>query len=272
MAQKVEQTVPKKGHLLRNLFLGVLLVIVIAAAAFYYLYLSGGIANLALQAMSNPSNLTALIQQKIGAITELKLGYLGSLKANVTLPLVGDPEITVPFNVSLLKYYNDTRVTVSLSGAQDLGIRNFSAVGILMNGGSTAYVCYNVENAGYTCANASNTSPLSMLKTLTKILNISQISNFAVSKVSPSFYNGASCWFVSGNGTVAVSAPWMSAQKAHVSFSACLSPTYYIPLYLNADIAPQSGSAINVTLRNVNMTQATSQAEVNTLPGPLGGT
>lgn len=271
MGQNAEKTVSRKGHLLRNMFLGGVLVIVIAAGAFYYLYLSGGIANAALQAMSNPSNLTALIQQKIGATKELNLGYLGSLRTNVTLP-AGDPIVTVPFNVGLLKYYNDTRITVSISGAQDLGIRNFSAVGISMNGGSTAYVCYNIGNAGYTCAKTSSNSLFVTLTDLTKFFNISQISNFKVSQVSPSFYNGTSCWFLSGNGTLVFATSWLNSRSAYARFSTCLSSAYYVPLYLNADLLPQNGSAINVTLRSVNITQATNQAGVTTLPGPLGST
>lgn len=257
----------KKRHIGRNIGLAILLILIVGGAAFYFLYLSGGETGAVYRALTNSSALGTLVTQQIASAPQLGVAYSGSITSNVTNLQGIDPQATLPFTAKYMRYYNNTRVEVSFMGDPEFGINNLSAIGISLDNGSTVYVCYNLNGAGYTCKMSSG-SPLQVVQNLTSAFNLSAISGFSVKQVYPSLYDGTPCWQVAGAFNVSGTGGILNG-KASVSFSSCLSSKYYLPLYLNATIAPPSGAPTIISVQNTNMSTATSLSQISSLPGPV---
>ena len=257
-----------KRHTGRKIGLAVLLIIILGGIAFYFAYLSGGIGTPAYHAATNSSSLKTALLQKIDSYPQLGINYIGSIGYNVNLG-GADPVIAVPINVSFLKYMNDERVSFSV-GALPVGgfgaYSNISAVGISIDNGSTVYACYRHASGPYSCFAATG-SPTQIFNNITNALNLSALSGFHLGIPTPSIYNGMPCWKAAGNLTL-YSTKGIFNGTAFVSYNTCISPTYYIPLVLNANITTSTNQfAVNLYVRNI--TQATSESEVTALPGPL---
>ena len=257
-----------KRHTGRKIGLAILLIIILGGAAFYFVYLSGGIGTLAYRAAMNSSSLKAVLLQKINSYPQLGVTYLGSIGYNVNIGNA-DPVVAVPINVSFLKYMNDERVSFSV-GALPIGglsaYSNISAVGISINNGSTVYACYKHNSGSYQCYAATG-SPTQIFNNVTNALNLSALGGFHLGVPTPGFYNGMPCWNAAGSLTL-YGTKGLFNGTALVDYNTCISPTYYMPLALNANITTSTNQfAVNLHVRNI--TQATSDAEVTSLPGPL---
>ncbi len=257
----------KKRHIARNIGIAILAILIVGGIAFYYLYLSGGEATAVSLAFTNSSALGNLVKGHIASTPMLGVGYKGYITSNVTNIMGIDPQVTLPFTATYLKYYNNTRVQVSFTGDSALGINNLSAIGISLDNGSTVYVCYDLNNAGYTCKLSSG-SPLQIAQNLSNAFNLSGISGFSIKGVYPSIYGTTPCWQVSGSFNV-TGRGGIIAGTTPISFSACLSSQYYLPLYLDANITPASGPPTVISVQSTGITTATNLSQVSTLPGPL---
>lgn len=255
-------------HTGRKIGLAILLIIILAGIAFYFLYLSGGVGTLAYHAIANSSSLKTLILQKISSYPQLGVAYRGGIGYKVNVGNI-DPVVTVPVNVSFLKYMNDERVSFSVGAlpAGNLGAySNISAVGISINNGSTVYACYKYNSAQYQC-HESKGSPTQIFSNITNALNLSSLGGSHIGIPSPGLYNGMPCWNIAGNLTIQ-STKGIFNGTALVQYSACISPTYYFPLTLNANVTTATNQ-FSVALRETNITQVTNPSEVTSLPGPL---
>ncbi len=234
--------------------------------AFYYLYLSGGIANVVLESATNSSRLSGAMLQKFNTYKEIGMSYNGTITGNVILQN-GDPYIYAVFNISMEKYYNDTRITFTMQHSMLLtGVSSLSAVIISEDNGSTVYACYDENNTGYAC-NATGGSALYALKHLTRIFGITGFSNTTISNVAPSLYDGQACWRV--NGTTTINSKFLDGllgAKPDTSFYACISPTYYTPLSLEVFMTGNQSTSLFINMYNLTVTNATSEAQVTTLP------
>ena len=250
----------KKRHTGRNIGLGILVLFIILGAYFYYTWLSGGIASTLIAASQNPasfaSSFKSLALQKINSNPQLTLSYLGYVNFSA------DP----PFYLSFLKYQNNTRVTLTLVDFP--GIGNFSAVGISLDNNTKVYVCYNINNVGYTCK-LSTGSPTQIVQNLTNEFSLSSFGNAQVKSVLPSYYNGMPCFAVSGTGTIYGTTRFYLGGNASVAFNACVSSSLYMPYTANATITPSSGGPITIALHAVNVSTTSNESAVTGLPGPI---
>lgn len=245
-----------RRHTGRNAGLVILAVIIIVAVYFYFAFLSGGIVGAVVQGSKNPSQFGSIILQKINSNPKLTLSYVGY--ANFS----PDP----PFYLSFLKYHNDTRVALTLVNFPHIG--NLSAVGISLDNGTTVYVCYGLNGAGYTCHKATG-SPTQIVKNLTSAFSLSSFANAHIKSVLPSYYNGMPCFAVSGNGTIYGATQFYTGSNASVAFSACISSSLYIPYIANVTITPPSGGPITIALHAVNVSTTSNESAVTSLPGPV---
>ena len=266
--KKAEVKGQKTGHLKRNVLLMVLAALILGGILFYNAYLSGGIINAYTQLSNNPSNLQPILFQKINAAPQFKLSYLGLAYGNVNTTSLKNQHISVPFTLDFSRYGNNTRFGVSVNNANSIGIANFSAVGVSINNGTKLYACYNVNGAGYGCSDTRG-SILQIAGNLSGLFGLSGISKFNVTGVLPSLYDGMPCWSVSGNGTVYGNGVLFRGNSANINFTTCLSPQYYIPLNANITILPSGTGPIIILLQEKDLEQATTQAQVTSLPGPV---
>ncbi len=253
-----DKSAARKKHTGRYVGLGILAAVIIIGAYFYSAFLSGGIITTVATASQNPASFGSIVLQKLNSNPQLTLSYVGS--ANFS----SDP----PFYLSFLKYHNDTRVTLTLTNFPHIG--NFSAVGISLDNGTTVYVCYNVNGAGYTCKKSTG-SPTQIIQNLSNAFSLSSLGNAHVTSVLPSYYNGMPCFAVSGSGTVYGTSEFFSGSNATVAFNGCISSSYYIPLTANATITPSSGGPITIALHAVNVSTTSNMSAVAALPGPISG-
>ena len=251
-----ERAVAKKRHTGRYIGLGIIAVILMLAIYFYYTYLSGGIASAVIAASKNPSSFGSIVLQKLNSNPQLTLSYLGYVNFSA------DP----PFYLSFLKYQNDTRVTLTLVDFP--GIGNFSAVGISMHNNTKVYVCYDINNAGYTCKLSAG-SPTQIVQNLTNEFSLSSFGNAQIKGVTPSYYNGMPCFAVSGTGTIYGTTHFYPGSNASVAFNACVSSSLYIPYTANVTITPSSGGPITMALHAVNVSTTSNESAVTSLPGPV---
>jgi hypothetical protein len=267
MAENKKNGLEKKkvSHTKRNVGIIVLLVLVVGIGLFYNFYLSGGVIKVVSLALSNPTALKATIIQKINSTPQLTLAYTGTIKANVTPPNGADPLVSIPITLNYVKYYNDTRINFTLVGNQSLGIGSVSAVAVEQNDSSEVSICYNLNNTGYQCA-ASGGNETQIIHNLTSELNISDIGNLAVKGATPSFYNGQSCWAVTGTGTISGNSRIFEGGNATMSFSACISPQYYVPLTFMATITEANGNNVLVNITATNVSHVSSGEGITSLP------
>jgi hypothetical protein len=253
------------SHMKRNAALVVLLVVVVGAALFYNFYLGGGVIGIASGALSNPAALKGMIIQTVASTPEITLNYAGTIRANVTPPNGSDPLVSIPFSLSYMKYYNDTRMNFTLVGNPSLGIASVSAVSVQEDTNVT--LCYNINDTGFTCAASPGGTTTEIFQNLTRELNISSIVNVGVSGAMPSLYNWAPCWAVTGSGTVNADSMIFGGSNANMSFSACVSTKYDVPLWLKATITESNGERILVNITANQLSHTSSRGEATALPG-----
>ncbi len=249
----------RKRHTGRYIGLAIFVILVLGGTYFYFTFLSGGIASTAISAAQNPSSFKSTVLQKINSNPQLALNYTGSITFGQ------DP----PFTFSFLKYLNDTRVMMSVSDFPNIG--NLSATGVSLDNGSTVYLCYDRNASGYKCAMGAGTETqiVDQIAASFNISNISNLGNAAVKSVSPSYYNGQPCWFATGTGVIYGGLGAFGQGNSNVTFSACVSPSLYVPYNATVVITPQAGNTITIALRSIGISLNTTYSEVASLPGSL---
>jgi hypothetical protein len=268
-AKKEDTTKTAKSHLKRNVSVIILILVIFGAILFYNEYLSGGIINAASSLSKNPEGIGTIITQKIAAASQIKIAYVGLVSGYVyPPPPANDPYISIPFAMNFSKYGNDERVSVSMSDAQLLGISNFSAVGISVNNGTKVYSCYDINETGFKCFETTG-NVFQVASKLSSMLNLSGTTKFNVTGAFPSSYSGEPCWSVSGNGTILGNSVLFRGNSSYLDLNACLSPDYYVPVYVNATLVPSGAAPINILIKEVALSNETSQSQVTSLPTPI---
>jgi hypothetical protein len=258
----------KRKHTARNVGLLILLILVIIGVYFYYAFLSGGIVTAVYQTQ-NPNQFKAAMLQQINSHPKFNLSYAGTVKFNTTSYAgTNVSSVTLPFTLSYLKYNGDKRVTASFIAFPKIG--NYSAVGVSLNNGTTVDVCYNHNETGYFCYQTSG-SPGQIADNLSNAFNITRLGNLHIKTALPSYYNGIPCWYIAGTGDIyGTSVFFADAQNSSILFDTCFSSKYYVPLYANATIIPNgTGTPIHVSLREVNLSQNSTESAVVTLPANI---
>jgi hypothetical protein len=262
----------EKGHTARNIGLVIIAIVVIGGCYFYYEYLSGGIGG-AVYAAITSGNPAQSIQnsafQKLNSTPQFTLSYQGTITENVTVNNT-DPVMSFPFYLSYQKYYSTSRVSASFSGLP--GLANESVVLIYENitGNSTVYACLNLGGTGFKCTESSGDAG-QIEQNLSNYFGLSNLGNVKVGTPIPSYYNGMPCFSVQGTGTVYGRTRLLrNSGNASISFSACFSSNYYVPLVLNASAVSPGMSPVALHVAVTNITEASNYTAITSLPGPLG--
>ena len=265
-----------KSHKGRWIGLAILFVIIVAGAYFYETY--GGLVSSLITVLSagkqiNSSTLQSVMFQKIDALKAFSTNYTGTIVINQ------DPAM----GFSYAKYYNDTRVTFYAYNLSRLG--NVSAVFVTKNTSAYGTLCikaspgspFNITSGGnitngYRCVQTQSRSVQAQLLGMARVfIDLSSLGNVVPKSYSLSSYNGQPCYSVSGTGTVNVNSTLLNASAAgytpvNVSFSACFSGQYNIPLYVHASMISKRGGSMIVSLNETSISQATTAAQVTAPP------
>ena len=263
-----------KGHKKLKIFLIALVVLFGVLFALYEMY--GSLPSSVLSAVNSgkPLNATVLegiVLQKVNASPMFSANYTG----NITINNGSDPS----FHFSFLKYYNATRYTFSVTGLYHLQssknvsilyITNSSnsmqntlcAEGVPVSIGTVAgsYTCFKTYNNWTQEAGIANL-----------FVNVSSINNVATTSYGVSLYNGQPCYSVSGTGTIGVNGALFGASSSGeipmgLTFSACLSAQYNIPLYISAYMTGANGRSVSINLNESAIGMATNSNQVMGLP------
>ena len=256
-------TVPakKKGHAALHTALGILVIVAIGAAYLYFTFLSGGILSLALNAVQNPSSLGPAMSNKINSYPQLNISYTGSITRG------SDPAFLVTF----LKFHDDYRLQLSIPNFTSGKLYNITGIYIGNGSETLSYLCAGYQNTTPVCRPFSG-SPSQLAEQLTGDIGLLGISGFQNTKIAgmptPSYYNGSPCFKVSGSDAIqSAHGLLFNATSANVTFSACMSAKYYVPLYLNATITPSAGAVTYIHMRAIGIFPLSNESAVVELPG-----
>ncbi len=266
-----------KGHKVLLASLAVLLMLAVIIAYLYETYgsLPGAVVSTVSSGKQlNSTVLEGTLTQKINAAKTFAVNYTGQIV------IKKDP----PISFSFTKYYNDTKMALSIKDLQPFG--NLSVVMISKNMSSMqGTLCIkadpnsvfdtiesnNVTN-GYKCVQTYNGSAWSQLLGIANVfINVSSLSGITMSSYGVKLYDGQPCFSVSGTGSMLVNSTLVDGNSAtqtpvNVNFNTCLSAQYNIPLYVYANLTAANGSSILISLNASSVSQATSQAQINSLP------
>ena len=221
----------------------------------------------------NSTVLEGALLQKVTSSKTFAVNYTGQII------ITKDPPISFSFS----KYYNDTKVALSIYDLPPFG--NVSVVLISKNLSSRGTLCIkadpnsvfnkiesnNVTN-GYKCIQTYNGSAQAQLFNIANtFINVSSLSGITTTSYGVRFYNLQPCYYVSGTGTMSVNSTLVdgtsSAQTpVNVNFNTCVSAQYNIPLYVSANLTAANGSNIRIMLNASSISQATSPDQVNSIP------
>jgi hypothetical protein len=271
----VEKKTKKGGH--KKLFASVAVLIVLGVLIYLYEAYGSLPSSLASAVSSgqqlNSTVLEGALIQKVNSSKTFAVNYTGQII------IKKDP----PISFSFAKYYNDTKVALSIENVSPFGnlsvmliSKNMSAQGTLCikadpNSVFNEIASSNVTN-GYKCIQTYNSSAQAQLFNIANnFVNVSSLSGVTTSSYGVRIYNGQLCYSVSGSGTISVNSTLVggnsSAQTpANIDFSTCLSARYNIPLYVSANLTAANGSSIQISLDESSISQATSLDQVSSLP------
>ena len=289
---------------------GVIALIIIAIAV-YFLFISPS-GSTGLLSGSNPllsilssknqptvSMVAGTIIKKFNQTQQLSVSYTGLATIGLRSTITGSITMAIPVVISFEKYANNTRVGINATGIPVLG--NLSIISISLANG-TAYNCQSGASLfgssygtgagttvqakpGYTCTKTVQKSIVSSALNLSaqSQLNSTALNGTKVNFEGTKSYRGQQCYLVGVNGTInqsaqaagsSVQSPFSAGSGAYkYSASACLSPSYYIPLNVTFSLSSSaqnaSISSINFVMNETSLSGQTSLAQISALPGPV---
>ncbi|MDE1856345.1 MAG: hypothetical protein KGH49_03890 [Candidatus Micrarchaeota archaeon] len=228
-------------------------------------------------------NIANLSQTPTGALGTLQynITYLGKISASVNVGGVSLPVIA-PLAITNLRYANDSKLAISLSGVPVIGSVNASFVKL----GNTIYTCSQQDllnkSSGYVCSAKSdaNVTNLTLYYLATGI-------NATVNNVYPSEFDGTPCIFLNSSFAIPLSkvGPYLgqlsflngilnvsSINGVNGVLQSCVSPasnlplTAYLALYLSQ---PSTTTTVILSLSEVGIGGPVSDSSITTLPGPV---
>ena len=231
--------------------------------------------------------LGSLVLQHLNSTSQLNVSY----SAVALLTLEGSAggsggsgvTMTVPFEVSLLKYRNSSRLSISAVGVPIVG--NFSLVAI-RNNSRSSYVCTksalssflnSSAPATYTCSR-SNASVTSSLLNSSSSFGVSSaassLNSITLKAVGLRSYKGEQCVLVSGEGNATVNGTaGAAAHRIGYNITSCLSNIYYVPLNFSMSTSTTNtlfGSySLKLSMNETSLGTSVTDAEVVSLPGPV---
>ncbi len=261
------------------------IIVIVALGAYAWLTLSKYVHTGGLQVYRPVSvNRTGTLSQVMQNMTE---GFGGeqfqvSYSGNATVS-VGSIELTLPLNVSIARYYNDSRAEIKVQNIPLIG--NVSSVQI--KDGNNYYSCWrgvNSSQKGYQCsAQPESNSVFSVLNFSPSGiapggLGLAQVS---FGTVNQSSHGGTPCtnmdgYFSYGNSTELNSLNLsqrigQQVTEANVTFLSCVSNQDRIPLTLHAYlVASGKNMSASAALQLMETHYSrNSSAAIAALPGPL---
>ena len=290
--------------------IGVIALIVIAIAVYFLVIsppggaglLSGSNPLLSILSSKNQptvSMVAGTIIKKFNQTQQLSVSYTGLATVSLRSSLTGSITMAMPVVISFEKYANNTRVGINATGIPILG--NLSIISISLANG-TAYNCQSGASLfgssygtgagttvqakpGYTCTKTVQKSIVSSALNLSaqSQLNSTALNGTKVNFEGTKSYRGQQCYLVGVNGTInqsaqaagsSVQSPFSAGSGAYkYSASACLSPSYYIPLNVTFSLSSSaqnaSISSINFVMNETSLSGQTSLAQISALPGPV---
>ena len=268
----------KKGGSHTKLLLSLAAVVIVLGILVYLYETYSGLPSALASTLSsgkqlNSTVLTGVILQKVNTANTFAVNYTGQII------IKRDP----PISFSFAKYYNDTKVALSIENVPPFG--NLSVVLLSKNASTQGTLCIkadpnsvfnqirsgNVTN-GYRCIQTYNGSAqVQFLNIANTFVNVSSLSGITTTKYGVKLYNGQPCYAVSGTGMISVNSTLIgsnsSAQTpANVNFNICLSAQYNIPLYVSANLTTANGGSMQISLNASSISQATSLSQVKSLP------
>jgi len=262
-----------KGH--KKGLISLVILVVILGAAVYLYETYGSLPTQLLSIVSsgkqlNATELKGLLLQKIDSMNNFAVNYTGQIIINK------DPAVSVSF----AKYYNNTRVWLSVGDLMQFG--NLSAIFTSKNTSQYGLLClkasylpiFNLINSsnmtnGYKCVQTYNSSAQAQLSRIADIfVNVSSMSNVATRSYGVQLYNGQPCYSVSGSAMIEVNSTLVDVNSStqtpvNVDFSACFSAQYNIPLTVSANLTAANGSSIRITLNESSLSQTTTASQVS---------
>jgi multidrug transporter EmrE-like cation transporter len=267
---------PVKGH--RKLWVSLAIVLIIAIALLYLYESYGSLPSSVVQALSSGKQLNStvlqnIVLQKVNSSNTFAVSYSGQIT------IKKDP----PISFSYAKYYNDTRITLSVDNVTPFG--NLSAVLITKKLSQNGTLCikadknsvFNIIQSGnvtdgYKCVQTYNGSAHEeLLSIANSFVNVSSLANIATKSYGLSLYNGQPCYSISGSGTIKVNSTLVDVSSpaqtpVAIQFDACLSGQYNIPLTLSANMTAPNGSSIKISLNESSVNEAATADQVDSLP------
>ncbi len=229
-----------------------------------------------LSSIAATQNLVVLAQQHLANISQYTMLYQGTLKINPSGLAGAVASINSPFFVNVYKFSSASKFSLNVTSVPIIGRLNLAYV----NSSNGSFLCSNVNttaisgkspqsalsgSGAITCANVS---------TLSTGINVAQVANFNLSsmlqgtginfvysKVYQTSYHGIPCTYLTG--------PIENSTSAQIgSFQMCISNTYYVPLSLWVSASNSQGS-FSMAMNETQITNSSSQSEVESLPGPV---
>ena len=267
----------KKGLKGWQIALLVLLALVIIATLLFAVY--GSLPGSLLSAVLAGAPLTGhtiqnIILAKLAGTPQLGAAYVGSVTLNGH-----DPNLTVTY----IKYNSVTRISYAINNISFIG----NGVITIINSTADANqdeICIPTSlalfkdnqppnSATYYCANQSSASYEAIVNKVNGIFNISGATNVYVKSYGISLYNWQPCYKVTGAGDMSLNRELIGQSgmvPAAITFNACISAQYDIPVSMSGTIIFQDASGSNDTMAfNLSQTStntSTTSGEVTQLP------
>ena len=217
--------------------------------------------------------------QKINSTKTFAVNYAGQII------ITKDP----PISFSFIKYYNVTKVTLSINDLPPFG--NLSVIFLSKNlvlndpsadGGTLCIkadphsIFSNIQSSnvtnGYKCIQTYNSSAKAQLFNIANtFVNVSSLSGITTTSYGIRFYNLQPCYYVSGTGTMKVNSTLVDVNSSaqtpvSANFATCVSAQYDVPLYVSVNLTAANGSSISILLNESSISHAANQSQVNSLP------
>lgn len=235
-----------------------------------------------LSSMSNLSspaatqNLVTLAQSHLENLSQYTISYSGTISIDPSGIAGTLASINSPFSVNYYKFHNSSRfdmniTTVPLIGRLDISYLNNSRGSFFCSNFNTTAISSKSPQAilsgsgVITCSNISSISVGVNVAQATNF-NISAILqgsgiNFVYSTAYQTDYQGIPCTYLTG--------PVNNASSGQIgTFQMCISNTYYVPLSFLVHASTKQGS-FSLAMNETQITNSSSQNEVESLPGPV---
>ncbi len=237
----------KKGGVGIGKVVGIL-VIVAVIAVLYYAYVTYGSLPVAVLTAKqlNSSTLASIMLAKINSQPQVNVTYNGSIIVNNMDP-----------NFYLLYAKDGSYRMIRLDVGRISGIGSDYAIVYMYNTTGPYSTCtsfYNAANSNSTSAlNCTNTYyPYAALtKVADSVINVSTLSNVHTTSYGLSSYRGQPCYNINGTGTAEVNGTLFNDAgylPSNLTFFACLSAQYNIPLTATATATLPNGDSVKLSI------------------------